>query len=101
MIRLKAPDHYPIYKDLVFGKVRHGDNGKDPKSPVASNEDPILLKTDGFPTYHLANVVDDHMMEITYVIRGSVRPPAPPFVTCVLIIVLGMDVINSQASRSI
>lgn len=36
-------------------------------------DDPILLKSDGHPTYHLANVVDDHLMEITHVIRGTVR----------------------------
>jgi glutamyl-tRNA synthetase len=33
--------------------------------------DPVLLKSDGFPTYHLANVVDDHFMEITHVLRGD------------------------------
>lgn len=32
----------------------------------------VLLKADGFPTYHLANVVDDHLMKISHVIRGSV-----------------------------
>ena len=36
-----------------------------------SVDDPVLLKSDGFPTYHLANVVDDHLMEITDVIRGE------------------------------
>ncbi len=35
------------------------------------NPDPVLLKTDGFPTYHLANVVDDHLMEITHVLRAQ------------------------------
>ncbi len=35
-------------------------------------EDQVLLKSDGFPTYHLANVVDDHLMEITHVLRGEV-----------------------------
>jgi len=33
--------------------------------------DPVLLKSDGMPTYHLANVVDDHLMQITHVIRGE------------------------------
>ncbi len=37
----------------------------------ASVDDPVLLKSDGFPTYHLANVVDDHRMEISDVIRGE------------------------------
>ena len=42
--------------------------------------DQILLKTDGFPTYHLANVVDDHLMKISHVIRGDVRPLKPNFI---------------------
>jgi glutamyl-tRNA synthetase len=38
---------------------------------VDINPDPVLLKSDGFPTYHLANVVDDHLMEITHVLRAQ------------------------------
>ncbi len=34
-------------------------------------DDQVLLKSDGYPTYHLANVVDDHLMEISHVIRGE------------------------------
>jgi len=41
-------------------------------------EDFIILKKDGFPTYHLANVVDDHLMEITHVIRGEDWIPSTP-----------------------
>lgn len=41
-------------------------------------EDFIILKKDGFPTYHLANVVDDHLMEITHVIRGEDWIPSAP-----------------------
>lgn len=41
-------------------------------------DDQILLKSDGFPTYHLANIVDDHMMEITHVIRGEEWLPSLP-----------------------
>ena len=41
-------------------------------------EDLILLKTDGFPTYHLANVVDDHEMEITHILRGEEWIPTAP-----------------------
>ena len=37
--------------------------------------DPVLLKSDGFPTYHLANVIDDHMMEITHIMRAQVDSP--------------------------
>lgn len=32
-----------------------------------------MMKSDGYPTYHFANVVDDHLMEITHVLRGQVR----------------------------
>ena len=41
-------------------------------------EDFIILKADGFPTYHLANVVDDHLMEITHVLRGEDWIPSAP-----------------------
>ncbi|KAJ7674203.1 glutamyl-tRNA synthetase [Mycena rosella] len=49
--------------DLVFGHLR------DSHGSVAT--DPVLLKSDGYPTYHLANVVDDHSMGITHVLRGE------------------------------
>lgn len=41
-------------------------------------DDQVLMKSDGFPTYHLANVVDDHLMEITHVIRGDEWLPSTP-----------------------
>lgn len=72
VIRLLVPDKYPDFNDIVYGRVRHRAEIKS-KSADASFDDPILLKSDGFPTYHLANVVDDHLMKITHVIRGSVR----------------------------
>ena len=43
----------------------------DVKIDVAQVDDQVLLKSDGMPTYHLANVVDDHLMEITHVIRAE------------------------------
>lgn len=49
------------YSDAVFGEVT---------VPNADLDDNVLLKTDGMPTYNLANVVDDHLMGITHVIRG-------------------------------
>ena len=62
-IRMKVPaDGATIIDDLLRGKVRVENSEVD---------DQILLKADGFPTYHLANVVDDHDMEITHVIRGE------------------------------
>ncbi len=45
---------------------------------LSNVEDFIILKADGFPTYHLANVVDDHLMEITHVIRGEDWIPSTP-----------------------
>ncbi len=36
-------------------------------------DDQVLLKSDGYPTYHFANVIDDHLMRISHVIRGEVR----------------------------
>ncbi|MDR1248412.1 MAG: glutamate--tRNA ligase, partial [Treponema sp.] len=44
----------------------------------AINPDPVLLKTDGFPTYHLANIVDDHLMGITHVLRAQEWLPSTP-----------------------
>ena len=62
-IRLKVPlTGECIYEDGIKGRV---------VVPWADVDDQILLKSDGFPTYHLANVVDDHLMEITHVIRGD------------------------------
>ena len=61
-IRLKLRSGHKQFTDLVYG-----DTGHD----VYSLEgDPIIMKTDGFPTYHLANVVDDHHMKISHVLRG-------------------------------
>lgn len=76
VIRLRIPDQYPTYKDLVYGTFkplkRRG------HVVETAYEDPILLKSDGLPTYHLANVVDDHHMKITHVIRGSEWMPSTP-----------------------
>jgi glutamyl-tRNA synthetase len=74
VVRLKVPDQYPSYDDLIYGKFkplkkRRGEN---------AYEDPILLKSDGLPTYHLANVVDDYHMKITHVIRGLEWMPSTP-----------------------
>ncbi len=61
-VRMKIPDEDIKFEDIVRGKVVFQGTLID---------DQILLKTDKFPTYHLANVVDDHLMEITHVIRGE------------------------------
>ncbi|MBM3201176.1 MAG: glutamate--tRNA ligase [Chlamydiae bacterium] len=63
VIRLKVPlTGNCEFEDKVKGKI---------VTPWADVDDQVLLKSDGFPTYHLANVVDDHLMKITHVIRGD------------------------------
>ncbi len=63
VVRLKVPlTGECIYEDGIKGRIT---------CPWADIDDQILLKSDGFPTYHLANVVDDHLMEISHVIRGD------------------------------
>ena len=70
VIRLKLPEN----KDIIFHDVVRGD--------VTINtddlDDQVLIKADGFPTYHFAVVVDDHLMGITHVIRGEEWLPSTP-----------------------
>ncbi|MDO8241104.1 MAG: glutamate--tRNA ligase [Candidatus Moranbacteria bacterium] len=69
-IRLKVPaDEVIEFEDLIRGKVSINSNTVD---------DQVLMKSDGFPTYHLANVIDDHMMGTTQVIRGEEWLPSTP-----------------------
>ncbi len=63
VIRQKVPEGVvSSYDDMVFGTI---------SVDTADIEDGILLKSDGLPTYNFANVVDDHLMGITHVIRGT------------------------------
>lgn len=63
VIRQNIPeDGVTSYEDMIYGEV---------SVPNADMEDNVLLKSDGYPTYNLANVVDDHLMGITHVIRGQ------------------------------
>lgn len=63
VIRLSVPvGGETVFDDEIRGEVRFENKTID---------DQVLLKSDGFPTYHLANVIDDHLMEITHVIRGE------------------------------
>ncbi len=64
VIRLKVPlEGSTTFKDLLLGEIVV--ENKD------INPDPVMIKTDGFPTYHMANVVDDHLMEITHIMRAQ------------------------------
>jgi glutamyl-tRNA synthetase len=69
VIRQKMPYELIKFKDLVRSNVQF--DGK-------TVDDSVLMKSDGFPTYHLANVVDDHLMDITHVIRGEEWLPSTP-----------------------
>jgi glutamyl-tRNA synthetase len=71
VIRLRVPEQWPGFQDEVYGFIR-SKKSRDPCSGYKEFQDPIMVKSDGFPTYHLANVVDDHFMKITHVVRGSV-----------------------------
>ena len=63
VIRFKSPQNETLHlKDMIRGDIKIDTNVLDDK---------VLFKSDGMPTYHLANIVDDHLMEITHVIRGE------------------------------
>ena len=70
VIRFKIPENETVeFRDLIRGKV-----GFDTKTL----DDKVIFKADGLPTYHLANVVDDHLMNISHVIRGEEWLPSTP-----------------------
>ena len=70
VIRLRVPlEGQTTTHDLIRGDITVDNRSLD---------DLILLKSDGFPTYHLANVVDDHLMEISHVMRGDEWIPSTP-----------------------
>lgn len=70
VVRLKVPRHSEVrFEDIIRGwVVVHS----------ANIDDKVLFKSDGMPTYHLANIVDDHLMRITHVIRGEEWLPSAP-----------------------
>ncbi len=73
VIRFKTPqDEVLILEDEIRGTIKIDTNTLDDK---------ILFKSDGMPTYHLANIVDDHLMEISHVIRGEEWLPSLPLHT--------------------
>ena len=71
VIRLKVPmEGVTKFHDHLLGDIEWKNEDISP--------DPVLLKTDGFPTYHLANIVDDHFMKITHVMRAQEWIPSTP-----------------------
>jgi glutamyl-tRNA synthetase len=70
VVRMKMPRNKDIrFEDIIRGWVVVNTNNLDDK---------VLFKSDGIPTYHLANIVDDHLMEISHVIRGEEWLPSAP-----------------------
>ena len=70
VIRFKTPVNETLHlKDIIRGDVKFETNLLDDK---------VLFKSDGMPTYHLANIVDDHLMETSHVIRGEEWLPSMP-----------------------
>ncbi|MFO8042438.1 MAG: glutamate--tRNA ligase family protein, partial [Alkalispirochaeta sp.] len=71
VLRLLVPaEGKSEFEDLVLGRIKRKHKDLPP--------DPILVKSDGFPTYHLANVIDDHLMQITHVLRAQEWVPSTP-----------------------
>lgn len=75
ILRFKAPKEWPKTEDLLHGLVESATqvSQADPRY-----DDFVVLKSDGMPTYHFANVVDDSLMKITHVIRGEEWLPSTP-----------------------
>lgn len=71
VIRFKVPTTgTTVFHDVIMGDIARKNKDISP--------DPIILKSDGFPTYHLANVIDDHMMGITHIMRAQEWIPSGP-----------------------
>lgn len=71
VVRLKVPgEGKTSFDDVLMGTITR--KNKD------VNPDPVLMKSDGFPTYHLANVIDDHLMGITHIMRAQEWIPSGP-----------------------
>lgn len=69
VIRLLIPEKQITFTDLIRGEITFQSSSLD---------DQVLLKSDGFPTYHLGVVVDDHLMKISHVLRGEEWLPSTP-----------------------
>jgi len=62
VVRMRVPEGETVFEDVVRGRVRVSNQEVD---------DQVLIKADGFPTYHFAVVVDDHLMKISHILRGE------------------------------
>ena len=74
VIRAKMPrEGATTFHDEIYGDI---------SAPNEELDDMILIKSDGYPTYNFANVIDDHLMEITHVVRGNEYLSSTPKYTC-------------------
>lgn len=69
VIRMKIPEGKTKFEDLIYGQIEFD---------YREIDDQVLLKSDGYPTYHLANVIDDYEMKITHIIRAEEWLPSTP-----------------------
>ncbi|MBN2651407.1 MAG: glutamate--tRNA ligase [Spirochaetales bacterium] len=71
VIRLKVPEKgVTAFDDILLGTIKRQNSDISP--------DPVIMKSDGMPTYHLANVIDDHFMKITHILRAQEWIPSGP-----------------------
>ncbi len=71
VVRLKIPlEGSTVFHDELLGDIK--------RKNIDINPDPVILKSDGYPTYHLANVIDDHLMKITHILRAQEWLPSGP-----------------------
>jgi glutamyl-tRNA synthetase len=83
VIRIKMPEHETIsFTDMIRGEVSFD---------TSVSDDKVLLKADGMPTYHLAVVVDDYLMEITHAFRGEEWLPSAPVHVLLWKYLFGLD----------
>ncbi|QSL64836.1 hypothetical protein MERGE_002140 [Pneumocystis wakefieldiae] len=75
VFRFKIPEKYPVVHDIVYGDIDFSGSINLQKNTY---DDPVIIKSDTFPTYHFASVVDDYLMDITHVIRGEEWLPSTP-----------------------
>ena len=69
VIRMLVPPGKTEHEDLIHGKIVFDNDSID---------DQVIMKSDGYPTYHFANVIDDYLMRISHVIRGEEWLPSTP-----------------------
>jgi glutamyl-tRNA synthetase len=83
VVRIKMPEHEVVsFTDMIRGEI---------KNETSLVDDKVLLKADGMPTYHLAVVVDDYLMEITHAFRGEEWLPSAPVHVLLWKYLFGLD----------